>query len=190
MTGMYNALASLRTGQPLSDKDKALHDAGLVSILRQLHDELDAAVFDAYGWPTTLTDEEILEKLVALNAERAAEERTGLVRWLRPEFQNPTGTGAATQGDLPVESDDAVEESAPAAASTAAPWPKKPAEQFVVVRFLLTTNCTAAFSAEEVRRSFKSAVAEDVVDALEGLVHLGLAVRFADADPPRWVASA
>jgi hypothetical protein len=148
MTGMYNALASLRTGQPLSEKDKALHDAGLVSVLRQLHDDLDAAVFDAYGWPTTLTDEEILEKLVALNAERAAEERTGLVRWLRPEFQNPTGTGAATQGDLAVEADDASEDPTPAAASAAAPWPKKPAEQFVVVRFLLTTNCTAAFSAE------------------------------------------
>ena len=43
-------------------------------MLRQLHDELDAAVFDAYGWPPALTDEEILERLVALNAERAAEE--------------------------------------------------------------------------------------------------------------------
>lgn len=58
-----------------------------------------------------------------------------------------------------------------------------------MVRSLLTTNRTAAFSAEEVRRSFKGAGAEDVVDALDGLVHLGLAVRFADADPPRWVAS-
>lgn len=47
-----------------------------------------------------------------------------------------------------------------------------------------------AFSAEEARRSFKGADADDVREALEGLVHLGLAVRFADADPPRWVASA
>jgi hypothetical protein len=44
-------------------------------------------VFQAYGWPETLTDEEILEKLVALNHERAAEERRGLIRWLRPEYQ-------------------------------------------------------------------------------------------------------
>jgi hypothetical protein len=28
----------------------------------------------AYGWPADLTDEEILEKLLALNLERAAEE--------------------------------------------------------------------------------------------------------------------
>ena len=45
-----------------------------MSVLRQLHDEIDAAVFEAYGWPATLTDEEILARLVALNAERAAEE--------------------------------------------------------------------------------------------------------------------
>ena len=28
----------------------------------------------AYGWPTDLTDEQILERLLALNLERAAEE--------------------------------------------------------------------------------------------------------------------
>ncbi|MEX1233126.1 MAG: hypothetical protein WEB58_22945 [Planctomycetaceae bacterium] len=44
-----------------------------MSVLQQIHDELDAAVFDAYGWPASLTDEEILERLVALNAERAEE---------------------------------------------------------------------------------------------------------------------
>jgi hypothetical protein len=44
-------------------------------------------VAEAYGWPENLSDNEILEKLVALNAERAAEERRGLVRWLRPEYQ-------------------------------------------------------------------------------------------------------
>jgi hypothetical protein len=60
-----------------------------VSVLKQIHDELDRAVFEAYGWPQTLSDEEILERLVELNAVRAAEERAGLVRWLRPEFQKP-----------------------------------------------------------------------------------------------------
>jgi hypothetical protein len=54
----------------------------LVSVLKQLHDDLDA-----YGWPATLTDEEILERMVPLNAERAAEEQQGLIRWLRSEFQ-------------------------------------------------------------------------------------------------------
>ena len=38
------------------------------------HKKLDAAVAAAYGWPADLTDEQILEKLLALNLERAAEE--------------------------------------------------------------------------------------------------------------------
>jgi hypothetical protein len=35
------------------------------------HKKLDAAVFDAYGWPHDLSDEEILSRLLALNLERA-----------------------------------------------------------------------------------------------------------------------
>ena len=35
------------------------------------HKKLDAAVFAAYGWPSTLSDEQILEKLLALNLARA-----------------------------------------------------------------------------------------------------------------------
>ena len=100
ITGMYNVLEKLRSGEALSAKDKVIHEQGLVSVLKKLHDDLDAAVFDAYGWPHDLSDEQILERLVALNAERAAEEKRGLVRWLRPEFQNPTGAKAATQEKL------------------------------------------------------------------------------------------
>ncbi|TVR02429.1 MAG: hypothetical protein EA399_00420 [Desulfovibrionales bacterium] len=36
-----------------------------------------------------MTDDEIQERLVRLNQERPAGERRGLVRWLRPEYQNP-----------------------------------------------------------------------------------------------------
>jgi hypothetical protein len=39
--------------------------------LADVHRKLDEAVFAAYGWPSTLNDEEILEKLLALNRERA-----------------------------------------------------------------------------------------------------------------------
>ncbi len=35
------------------------------------HEKLDRAVLDAYGWPHDLSDEEILERLLALNLERA-----------------------------------------------------------------------------------------------------------------------
>ncbi|HEY3969563.1 MAG TPA: DNA methyltransferase [Planctomycetaceae bacterium] len=36
------------------------------------HRQLDEAVFAAYGWPSDLTDDQILERLLALNLERAA----------------------------------------------------------------------------------------------------------------------
>jgi hypothetical protein len=74
LTDMYNVLEKLRSGEDLSAKDKTIHDQGLVSVLRQIHDDLAVAVFDAYGWPATLSDDEILERPVALNAQRAAEE--------------------------------------------------------------------------------------------------------------------
>ncbi len=50
MTGIYNVLEKLRRGEPLTSKDKLIHEQGLVSVLRQLHDDLDAAVLAAYGW--------------------------------------------------------------------------------------------------------------------------------------------
>jgi hypothetical protein len=36
------------------------------------HQKLDAAVFAAYGWPLSLSDDELLAKLLALNLERAS----------------------------------------------------------------------------------------------------------------------
>jgi hypothetical protein len=92
---MYNVLEKLRAieaGQPeeaLTPAEEDIKDKGLIMILKELHEKLDRLVFQAYGWPWTLTDEEVLEKLVALNHERAAEERRGIVRWLRPEYQIP-----------------------------------------------------------------------------------------------------
>ena len=35
------------------------------------HEKLDRAVLDAYGWPQDSSNEEILERLLALNLERA-----------------------------------------------------------------------------------------------------------------------
>src|SRR5205814_1950676 len=76
----------------LSPKEKLIHDQALISVLKQIHDDLDAAVFDAYGWPANLTDDQLLERLVALNHQRHAEEQQGHIRYLRPDFQNPAGS--------------------------------------------------------------------------------------------------
>ena len=45
--------------------------------LADAHRRLDEAVFAAYGWPTDLTDEQILERLLKLNLQRATAETGG-----------------------------------------------------------------------------------------------------------------
>jgi hypothetical protein len=47
------------------------------SWLAALHRKLDQAVFAAYGWPSSLTDAEVLERLLALNHQRAAIQENG-----------------------------------------------------------------------------------------------------------------
>ncbi len=184
MTGMYNVLAKLRAGDPLTPKDQEIHAQGLVSVLRQLHDELDAAVFAAYGWDPSLTDEEILARVVALNAERAAEESRGVIRWLRPGFQNPAGAKAATQETMDL-GDEPDEAAVVPAAKPVGAWPKKPSEQFAAVRDLLSARPTA-WSEGQVRAAFKGAPADDVAEMMATLVVSGQAVAFATPDGPRW----
>jgi hypothetical protein len=55
--------------------------------LRAVHARLDAAVAGAYGLGAGASDREVLAALFALGRERAAEERAGAVRWLRPQWQ-------------------------------------------------------------------------------------------------------
>jgi hypothetical protein len=150
LTGLYNVLEKLRTGETLTAKEKAIHDRGLVSVLRELHDELDRAVFAAYGWddlaaelvgrPGATTpwpdkpaaqaaaEEELLARLVQLNAERAAEEARGQVRWLRPEYQ--AQQAAPAQAEIEAEDSAAKPAAAPAARK---PWPSALPEQIRLV---------------------------------------------------------
>ena len=143
LTDMYNVLDALRLGRALSAKEKLTHTNGLVSVLAELHDRLDTLVLQAYGWADLVpalvgqpggtlpwpekpaaqaaAEEELLLRLVALNAERAAEEARGTVRWLRPEFQDPARRGAPT---LPVAVQDEMELEV-AAADTPLPASKK-----------------------------------------------------------------
>lgn len=107
MTATYNVLEKLRSGEALTNQEKVVHEHGLVGVLKSLHDELDAAVLQAYGWNdlTLPADTQtLLVRLVALNAKRAAEEAAGTVRWLRPEFQN-AGLGA----QVSIDSEEAVD---------------------------------------------------------------------------------
>ena len=196
MTGMYNVLEKLSSGEELTAKEKQIHEKGLVSVLKQIHDELDAAVFDAYGWPHDLTDQEILERLVALNHERAEEEKNGLIRWLRPEFQNPSGGKSSVQPELELEGDsedeDETEEPTgkagakkkPAKAATKADWPKKLPEQVATVRQSLQDN-KGPTTSEAIAKRFKSVKADTVEELLDTLVLIGQARLLPDG---RYVA--
>ncbi|HEX8843349.1 MAG TPA: DNA methyltransferase [Pyrinomonadaceae bacterium] len=169
ITEMYNVLEKLRAGESLTDRERTTHEQGLVSVLKQLHDELDLAVFDAYGWPPTLTDEEILERLVQLNAERAAEERKGLVRWLRPEFQKPAEGVAATFSEE-------FAAAAPAVTSKQEkqPWPKTIPEQARAVRLALASE-RGVVTPQQLARNFTRARVERIEELLQTLVSLGQA---------------
>ena len=165
LTEMYNVLEELRAGQPLSAASQMIHDHGLVSVLRDLHDDLDRTVAEAYGWSPELSTEDILFRLVELNAARAAEERSGLVRWLRPEFQSTS----ATQAGLGVEMEE--EEQQPARAARL-PWPPHLHERVRAVRdYLMQTP--AAVASETVARNFTRARLPEVTAILETLTALG-----------------
>ncbi len=181
---MYNVAEKSRNREALTEKERLIHDMGLVSILRQIHDDLDAAVFEAYGWPSDLTDEQILEKLVALNAERAAEEARGLVRWLRPEFQNPKGARPATQTTIAAV-EEPEEETPTAIAPEAKTWPKKLPEQIAAIRDRLGV-IQGLFTVDAVAAGFKGAKKKDLADLLDGLAALGVVVAIDDENGRRW----
>ena len=173
----------------LTPKEKTIHEQGLVSVLAELHDELDRAVFAAYGWsdladalvgkPGGTTpypdkpeaqaeaEEELLERLVALNHERAAEEARGLVRWLRPEFQNPDGEQAA-QGEIAA----GGSTEKPIAKTKKHPWPKTLPEQVQALRRVLAEQ-PAPLSAEQLARRFSRAQTKKVDELLQTLADLG-----------------
>jgi hypothetical protein len=174
LTVLYNVLAKLRSGETLTDAERRVHDHGLVAVLRRLHDDLDRAVFAAYGWPAALSDDELLARLVALNRERAEEEWRGTVRWLRPDF--PAGIApAAVQRELEVAT------AAPAARQS---WPRDLPDQFKAVRAALSAQGVPA-AVEEIAAAFLRARRDRVAEVLETLVSLGQARQ---AAPGRYAA--
>ena len=80
LTNLYNGLVYFREhkgpafDRAAFDKEtrKSVTPAGIQE-LDDIHRALDSAVLRAYGWPEELTDEAILERLLALNLERAGQ---------------------------------------------------------------------------------------------------------------------
>ena len=167
LTQMYNVLEKLRAGEGIEGKDKAIYDQGLVGLLRDIHDRIDAAVAEAYGWSTDLSDDDILHRLVDLNHERAAEEARGHIRWLRPDYQNPTGAQATAKGDQ------TAMDIGPVDTKDKPAFPKDLPAQIAAVREALAEMGEA--TPEQIARRFKRGRAATMQSLLESLAALGQA---------------
>ncbi|MCA9942172.1 MAG: hypothetical protein KC449_01760 [Anaerolineales bacterium] len=92
LTNLYNGLVYYRStrptpygrpgGSPLlfdrAEFDKVTRKSVTPTDIQELddiHTALDTAVLNAYSWPHDLTDEQILERLLALNLERSGREK-------------------------------------------------------------------------------------------------------------------
>lgn len=167
MTGMYNVLEKLRSGAPLDAKEQAVHDQGLVTTLRTIHEELDELVQSAYGWQGNLATQEVLLRLTELNAVRVQEERQGHIRYLRTDYQDPKRTAMRNLGME-------VAQNAVRAAEVMPPYPPKLADQAAAVRQVLQT-ATQPLTVQQVARHFRDARPSAVDEVIEILVKLGQA---------------
>ena len=172
LTKLYNVLEALREGRALTEQERDMHDRGLVTLIRQHHDTIDALVAEAYGWPVDLSDEDILTRLVALNKERAAEEARGLIRYLRPDFQDP-GYSAPVNQTLD------FGEAAVVLPDNVIAWPKTLPEQVSAVQSILTA-APSPLAAQDIARNFKGKRAATVRPVLDALTGIGMARRLKD----------
>lgn len=165
LTGLYNVLEKERVGLPLTAEDRAVHEEGQIAVLRALHDDLDAAVAEAYGWPVDLSTEETLVRLTALNRARSEAEARGEVLWLRPEFQASV-VRKAKSAELDL--------AAPKAVQQRSTWPSELTDQVLSVRRVLATEgrpLDVAAVAKRYQRAPKARI-ESTLAALAALGHV------------------
>jgi predicted transcriptional regulator len=130
-------------------------------------------------------EQSILQRLVDLNAERAQEERNGLIRWLRPEYQAPDQI--ATQKII--EGIDIAEETP----ETIAPpeqqkFPTKLKDQLATIRDLLRSQggewTVPQISAQFKGNSNKQQTA--IQNCLDSLEELGVILSHTEAQTKRY----
>lgn len=179
LTGMYNVLEKLRNGEELNAKEKNINEQGLCSLLKEIHDDIDRTVLQSYGWSDLVIKRgddltaTLLERLTALNAERAVEEARGEIRWLRPEYQNPKGESTKTSRQIEVDlGDDAaivVNEKI-----KRQPWPAEAPAQAKAL-FELLSGSRMAMNIETITANFtgKGPWKKRVPDMLEMLEAVG-----------------
>ena len=139
---------------------------------------------DAYGWPADLDEEEILTRLVALNHERAAEEARGVIRWLRPDFQNPDGR-AARVADAQGEMDVGV-------AAPDASGPRLPDDQGELARAVraLVAGAATPLSSRDIASRFAGKNTRAKITRVDAMLSILAAIGQAEAtDDGRWFSA-
>jgi hypothetical protein len=190
LTNMYNVLEQMHSGAELTASERQIHEQGIISVLKELHDELDRSVFEAYGWedlgeklvgrpgattplPDKPTDqaeaeEELLMRLVALNKQRAQEEAQGVIHWLRPEYQAP----ATIQGEADVAVADGNDVKVVPVVKGKITFPKSLPEQLRVLREALTER---AYTVDSLADEFKRKPKKSIEECLQSLLAVGVA---------------
>ncbi|WP_122465531.1 class I SAM-dependent DNA methyltransferase [Brevundimonas lutea] len=166
LTTAYNLLEAGRAGRPLSLEERALRDAIQITLLADLHDEIDRATAEAYGWSPAMDATAVIAALAALNAERVDEERRGLIRWRRPAIQT-----AASRG-RPVS---AQPELTPGHGSSRSgvliPFPTSPIEQPLAIEAVIRAAETPLDAIAVSRRFRRSRQIESRVGVVLGTLH-------------------
>jgi len=174
LTDLYNVVEKLRAGQPLTAKEQATHEQGLAAVVLSLHQQLDAAVAEAYGWPADLPEADILTRLVQLNHQRQQEEAAGTIRYLRPAYQAP----GQQQSALALPQEAAV--TTASAETGPQPWPSALAQQMQAVRAVVQ-QATAPLAAAQVAARFRGSSVKKVQPLLDTLALMSL-VRFVEEE--------
>ncbi|MCK8494618.1 class I SAM-dependent DNA methyltransferase [Spirosoma sp. RP8] len=169
ITDLYNVVEKLRAGEALTLKEHTISQQGLASVVLSLHQQIDVAVADAYGWPHDLLDSEILTRLVALNHQRASEEAAGYVRYLRPSYQAPN----QQQLGINLKSAVSTTKSTPSSIDSRQEWPKELAQQMQVVRDTVQQASTP-LNTKQIAVFFKRTKPEKVQPLLDTLTALAL----------------
>jgi hypothetical protein len=84
-----------------------------------------------------IVEQELLKRLVDLNHERAEEEKRGLVRWLRPEYQAPEGSGVPPSEQKEIELEAEQAKATTAAVPDKLKWPRDLSDQVAAIQKLL-----------------------------------------------------
>jgi hypothetical protein len=166
MTRIYNVVEKLRSNESLDPEEQRVFSLAACGSIKDLHDEIDAIVRDAYEWSHNIESEEMLFALIELHDKRRMEEEAAEVRWLRPEYQlSRFGEGiqvtASGFGFAP------GPQKVP---SKAIPWPSGAVEQISAIK---ATFDPGPLTVEEVIARFKAAKRELVRRHVETLALMG-----------------